>query len=111
MPAFIFKHEEESPIIKLMMNVMILKMVFREQEEQLEGLRGRMGAFTPGSPPSVPQPPRPHIQADPMQEDASHPPILSPCTLTATHWGPSRGTMSTGKVLNAKGTVLRNLTH
>ena len=55
MPAFIFKHEEESPIIKLMMNVVILKMVFRGRGRATRGAERRMGAFTPGSPPSAPQ--------------------------------------------------------
>ena len=113
MPAFIFKHEEESPIIKLMMNVVILKMVFRGRGRATRGAERRMGAFTPGSPPSAPQA---HNIPDlrPRQIPCGErPPALpsSLCILTATCWRPSRGTMSTAKVPHAKGTVPRALTH
>lgn len=51
MPAFIFKHEEESPIIKLMMNVMLLKMVFRGRGRATRGTReGGRGLLPQGLP-------------------------------------------------------------
>ena len=111
MPAFIFKHEEESPILTLMMNVVILKMVFRGRATR--GAERKMGAFTPGSPPSAPQA---HNIPDlrPRQiPRGERPPALpsSLCILTATRWGHSKGTMSTAKVPNAKGTVPRDITH
>lgn len=83
---------KKSPIIKLMINVMILKMVLGGRRKATRGTEKEKGGFYLGVSPFCSTAILTSYPDRSMQGDASHPPIVSPCTLRATHREPSRGT-------------------